>query len=371
MRKSQDITISDCFKEVLYIGLDDHDLAAFKPSTMQVKGVFGDKEENFVFYDFGMQECLIFGTQTNRVERIFEIPKHDGWGESHLLEVVSLDSILYFDYEHQSLVICNAEKVKSIFPLKMDKEHHQSHQIVQHFHRFLRSMDGYIGFNTWIDYGAGGENVNYDSLMDERNMVIFFKPEGDSLISRDIPLKPSLKRTTYFDLMYVDNPFFEVNTQSQEVLVFHSTTDTMYTYNWESKQIKKHVISGSKIKLSPPKVPRRGSAADILAMYENQDQGYHLIYFDSFSGKYLRYLRKKFPQHTVNGIPPRPEILKLQVLNDDFVVEAEMDLPEGYSLSKRVSNGIYLQKFDDERRELRVFKFDWKQIGHPNLAASE
>lgn len=357
--EKQPIEISDCFNEVLRINLNDHDLGAFTPSNLLVKGVIEDSDTTFVLYDYSLKECLVYNKKNNKVERTFELPKHDGWERAHLLEVVSLDSILYFDHDHQSLVVCNTEEIKNTYYLKFEKEHHQPYQNIQHLHRFLRSIDGYIGFNTWIAYGDGGVDVDYDTYMDERDMVCFFKVQGDSLISRDIPIKPFLKKTTYPDVMYVDNPFFEVNSQKREILVFHQTTDTIYTYGWDDERIEKHVVSGSEIELIPPKVPRRGSSADIVMAYENQECGHHRIYYDAQSAKYLRHLIKEFPTSTTNGLPPRPDIRLLQVLNDNFEVEAEMELPEEYKQSKRVGVRNYLRKYDNESRELVVYRFEW------------
>lgn len=361
IKPTSKLKLSDCLVEVLSINLDEHELAAFTPKSMRVKGVFGEGDENYAIFDFALRECLVYNKKANKVERTFEIPKYDGWGESHLLEVVSWDSILYFDFEHQALVVCNPDEVKRTFDLKMDRDHHQPYQIIQHLHKFLRSIDGYIGFNAWIDYGNGGEYVDYDSLMDERNMVSFFKVQGDTVVTRDIPIKPYMRKTSFPDLMYYEVPFFEVNQDRREILVFHCTTDTLYTYDWDKQTVEKHVVSGSDIKIIPAKVPRKGPSENMLFMYENQERGFHYLYYAPGSGKYLRYLGKQFPKNPVGGIPPKEDILMLQVLNNNFEVEAEMDLPEGYSLSKRISNGIYLQKFDDERRELRVFKFNWQQ----------
>src|SRR5690606_33566445 len=273
---------------------------------------------NYAIYDFDLRECVVFNTVEQKVERTFEIPKNEEWGEAHLLEVVSLDSILYFDFDHQALVVCGADEIKQIYDLKMEKDHHQPYQIIQHLHRFLRSLDGYIGFNVWIDYGEGGYDVDYDSLMDERNMVCFFQVSGDSVISRDIPIKPYLRKTTFPDVMDYEVPFFEVNEQSREVLVFHCTTDTLYTYGWDDEVITKHVVSGSDVKIVPAKVPRRGSAAEIVAAYEEQVMAAHYLYFDHDSGQYLRYLIKDFPKQSAGGIPPGPDIRMLQVLSNIF-----------------------------------------------------
>lgn len=224
-----DIDISDCFEEVFRLNLDDHDLTRFTPSTMRVKGVFGEGYVNYALYDLSLQECLVFNSRENSVEGTFEIPKNEEWGEAHLLEMVSLDSILYFDFDHQVLVVCSADEIKQTYDLKMDKDHHQPYQFIQHLHKSLRSIDGFIGFNAWIDYGEGGYDVDYDSLMDERNMVCFFKVEGDSVISRDVPIKPYLRKTTFPDVLDYEVPYFEVNDQRREILVFHCTTDTLYT----------------------------------------------------------------------------------------------------------------------------------------------
>lgn len=361
-RRVVKLSVYDCFENVLRLELANQELAAYSPSTITVKGVFGENDEIYVLYDYRLKECIIYNLMKEKVESTFEIPKHDGWGESHLLEVISLDSILYFDFEHQSLVTCNTEEVVRVFNLKFGGEHHHPYLIIQHLHKFLRSIDGYIGFNTWINYGEGGYDKDYDALMDERNMVSFFKVHEDSVIIRDIPIKPYLRKTAFPDLMYVDDPYFEVNSQSREVLVFHVTTDTIYTYDWDNEQIVKHVVSGSETKLVPPKVPRKGSSADVVATYENQERGYHRIYIDHQSGKYLRLLVKEFPTNTVNGIPPQPDIRLLQVLNDNFEVEAEMELPKGYELSNRVKDAIYLRKFDDELREFVLLKFDGREL---------
>jgi len=358
--EKQSIEISDCFQEVLRISLDDHDLAAFSPSRLFVKGVFGENDAYFVLYDNRLQECIVFNRNENRVEQIFAIPKPDGWGKPVLLEVVSLDSILYFEHEHQSLVVCNPDEVLITYTLKMDKEHHQQYQNIQHLYTFLRSIDGYIGFNAWIGYGQGGYDVDYDSLMDERNMVCFFKVQGDSVVSRDVPIKPFLRKTTFPVLKYLDNPSFEVNSQSREILVYHVTTDTIYTYHWDDERITKHVISGSDIELIPPKVPRKGDATEFTLMYESQERAFHFIHFDPSSGKYLRHLIKQFPESTVIGIPTLPEIRFLQVLNSRFEVEAEMELQESHAPGKRVGDGNYLRWFDDETRELVVYKFEWE-----------
>jgi len=357
--EKQKLLLSDCFKNALRIDLNDHDLAVFSPSKLSIKGVFEGQEAHFVLYSYGLQECILYNSHRNEVERIFAIPRHEGWGEPHLLEVLSLDSILYFDFEHQSMVVCNTEKVVFTSNLLFDEDYHLPYQNIQHLHKFLRSIDGYVGFNTWIAYGEGGFDVDYDGLMDERNMVSFFKFHGDLTDRRDIPVKPILRRTTFTDVMYVDQPFFEVNSKQREVLIFHVSSDTVMTYGWDSGQIKKHVIIGSEVELFPAKVPRRGSAADVLAMYESQERGHHRIYFDHQSGMYLRELVKMFPVQGAHGLPPRPDIRLLQVLNSDFEVIAEMDLPEDYKLSKRVGKSIFLQKSDDEKRELVLYKFHW------------
>lgn len=361
-RRVAKLSVSDCFENVMQIDLANHDLDAYSPSTITVKGVLGEDDEIYVLYDYSLKECIVYNRNKDKVEHIFEIPKNVGWGEPHVLEVISLDSILYFDFEHQSLVISNTEEVVRIFDLNFGGDHHHPYLIVQHLHKFLRSIDGYIGFNSWINYGEGGYDVDYDALMDERNMVSFFKVQKDSVIIKDIPIKPYLRKTAIPDLMYVDDPYFEVNSQSREILVFHVTTDTIYTYDWDSAEIMKHVVSGSGIKLIPPQIPRKGSSADIVATYENQERGYHRIYIDHQSGFYIRLLVKEFPVNTVKGIPPRPDIRLLQVLNNNFEVEAEMELPKGYKLSNRVHDAIYLRKYDDELRELVLLKFDGRKM---------
>ncbi len=194
--------------------------------------------------------------------------------------------------------------------------------------------------------------------MDKRDMVVFFKVQGDSLVSKLIPIQPFLKRKEFRDLIYVDKPFFEVNSSKREILIFHTTADTVYTYNWDNQDIKKYLISGTKIKLVPPKVPTRGSASDIMAMYETQERGHHHIYFDSHSGKYVRYLVKEFPALTRNGISPRPKIRMLQILNENFTVEVEMELPENYGIPAKVNGSIYMRKFNDEKKELIIYKFE-------------
>src|SRR5690606_29739206 len=120
--KKVHLKISDCFEEVFTIHLDDHGLAPFTPSRMQVKGVFGEGDVNFAVYDFALQECVVFNTEEHKVKRTFEIPKNEEWGEAHLLEVVSLDSILYFDFDHQALVVCSADEIKQTYDLKMEKD---------------------------------------------------------------------------------------------------------------------------------------------------------------------------------------------------------------------------------------------------------
>lgn len=361
-RQVAKLSVSDCFENVMQMELKSHNLAAYSPSTITVKGVLGESDEIYVLYDYSFKECIIYNRKKDQVVRTFEIPKNDGWGEPHLLEVISLDSIVYFDFEHQSLVISNTEEVVWVSDLPFNEDKHHAYLIIQHIHKFLRSIDGYVGFNSWVNYGEGGYDVDYDSLMDERNMVSFFKVQKDSVIVKDIPIKPYLRKTAFPDFMYVDDPYFEVNTQKREILVFHVTTDTIYTYGWDSEQIKKHVISGSEIRLVPPKIPRNGSSADVAATYENQERGYHRIYTDHQSGTYLRLLVKEFPGTTVKGVPPRSDIRLLQVLNSNFEVIAEMEMPKGYELSNRIKDGIFLRKYDNELRELVLLKFDGCKI---------
>lgn len=361
VKDRRNIDLFDCFTEVLRIDLGEHDLAAFTPSRMGIKGVFGKDDSRNVLYDFGLKECVVYDRQHNKVERIFSIPQHVGWDVPRLLEVISLDSILSFDKDHQSLIVCNTDSVLRTVKLNLEKGHHHPYLIIQPMFYFLSSIDGYIGFNTWIHYGEGGVDVDYDALMDDRYMACFFKLHGDSMISRDVPVKPFLRRTTFPDIMYMDQPFVEVNSERREVLIFHVTSDTVMTFGWDSGQIRKHVITGSEVELVPAKVPRRGSGADVHAMYENQERGYHRMYFDEESGMYLRELVKMFPVQGTQGLPPRSDIRLLQVVNADFEVVAEMNMPEDFKLAKRVGKSIYLQKSDDQQMQLVLYKFKWEK----------
>jgi hypothetical protein len=356
--EKQHFELSDYLMEELRINLSDHGIDAFSPSTLIIKGVYGKKHENFAFYDTQLQKCFLFSLEQMSVQNIFEIPKQKEYAETYILEVISPDSILYFNNDDQSLNVCNSQEIRQTIYLQCNFGGGHSYFNIQPLNNFLRSIDGYVGFDIWVNFGKGGPDVDYDALMDKRNMVAFFKLQGDSLVNKVIPIRPFLKRKEFRDLIYVDKPFFEVNSSKREVLVFHTTADTVYTYNWDNQEIKKYLITGTKVKLVPPKVPSKGSASDIMAMYETQERGHHNLYFDSHSGKYVRYLVKEFPALTRNGMSPQPKIRMLQILSENFTVETEMDFPEEYGIPAKVNGSVYLRKFDDKKRELIIYKFE-------------
>lgn len=352
------INLFDYFTEVLRLDFKEEYLASYQPSKMIVKGVFGSENEFYVMLDYQLQRCIIVNKADNSIERTFDIPQKEGCSNTQMVEILSLDSIIYLNDELQQMLIYNVYGFKQAYSFEKIREHHHELMKIHAFSEFLRSIDGYIGFTTWIDYGAGGPDVDYDSLMDDRNMVAFFKAQADSFIMKEVPIKPFLKRTTFPDLMFVDKPFFEVNTSTREVLVFHVSTDMVYSYSWDTDDVKKQVITGSSVKLLPAKLPRKGHATEILLMYEKQERGHHKIFFDSTSGKYIRYLEKKFSVKPENGLPLKPDIRLLQLLNEDFEVEAEMDFPLEYGFPTRVNGAVYLRKFDDEKKELIIYKFE-------------
>jgi len=352
------VNLSKSFTEVLKLDFNEAHLVSHQPSTMIIKGVFGSGEELIALLDYQLQRFIVANKIDNSIKYTFDVPQKGGCGNTQVLEVVSMDSILYLDDERQEILIYNEDGFKQAYSLGILKKNHHELMMIQPFSEFLRSIDGYIGFSTSISYGSGGPDMDYDSLMDDRNMVSFFKAHADSLIEKEIPIKPFIKRTTFPDLMYVDKPFFEVNTTTGEILVFHVSSDTVLTYNWDSEIVEKHLITGSAVKLVPAKLPRKGTAFEALEMYEKQERGQHSIYFDNNSGKYIRYLEKKFPVGSVDGIPSRTDIRLLQLLNEDFEVEAEMDYPEEYGRPAKVNGAVYLRKFDDEKKELIIYKFE-------------
>lgn len=352
------VNLSKNFTEVSKLNFNEAQFAAHRPSKMIVKGVFGARKEFIALLDYQVQRFIVINKVDNSIEYTFELPPKAGCGNMQVLEVISMDSVLYLDEERQEMLIYNADGFKRAWSFDVLKKKQHELMKITPFSEFLRSIDGYIGFTNWIAYGAGGENLNYDSLMDQRNMVSFFKIQGDSMISRDIPIKPYLLRNQFPNVRYNDNPYFEINKRTNDVIVFHTSADTIYTYNWDNKKLNKHVISGSSVQLIPPKIPRRGSAIEIFLMADQQEWGHHRIYYDYDSGKYIRYLNMKFPKSSVDGIPTRPDIRILQLLNEDFEVEAEMDFPEEYGFPARVNGSVYLRKFDDEKRELTIYKFE-------------
>ncbi len=155
----QSFELSDYLTEELSIILSEYGLDAFSPSKLIVKGNYGKKHENFAFYDTQLQKCFFFSLEQMSVQNIFEIPKQTEYAEAYILEVISPDSILYFNYDDQSLNVCNSQEIQQTINLECNFGDEHSYYNIQPLQNFLRSIDGYIGFDLWINYGKGGPDV--------------------------------------------------------------------------------------------------------------------------------------------------------------------------------------------------------------------
>lgn len=351
---------TDCFEEVVKLPFDSFGLGSYTPSGVVLKGVSGLRGEKYVLFVPTLSELLVYNAEKAEIEQVFSLPNDDNLNP-RLLEVVNLDSIIVFKKETQTLLIANRDSVVHSVSLVLSAVQDPPHLMIQPVFARMVELDGYHGLSTWINYGEGGLEVDYDSLMDKRNMAVFFKVQGDTVCRRDIPIKPILRRTTFQDSVFMDQPFLEVDSKRRKVLVHHVSSDTVMTYSWDDEQVVKHVVTGSDVVLNPAKVPKRESAHQIRAAYESQERGYHRIYFDDATGYYVRELVKMFPINALTGLAERSDIRKVQVLNSDFEVLAEMDLPEEIKFSGRIGASVFLNEADNQQRIWTLYKFDFKK----------
>ncbi|TVR39144.1 MAG: hypothetical protein EA392_07325 [Cryomorphaceae bacterium] len=340
---------------------DSLGLGSYTPSGVVLKGISGQRGEKYVLFVQILSEFLVFNAEKAEIEEVFSFP-NDDHVKPRLLEVVSLDSIIVFKEETQTLLVANRESVVHSVSLALSTVHDPPHLIFLPVWARMVELDGYLGLSTWIQYGEGGPEVDYDALMDERNMAAFFKVQGDTVLRRDILIKPILRRTTIRDSMLIDKPFFEVDSKRRKVLVHHVSSDTVMTFNWDDEQVEKHVVTGSDVVLTPAKVPKREPAHVTPATYESQERGYHRIFFEEASGFYVRELVKMFPVNALTGSPERSDIRKVQVLNSDFEVVAEMDLPEEIKFSGRIGASVFLHEANNEQRVWTLYKFGFKNV---------
>lgn len=358
---SEEYQLSTDFVEIARIDFQAMSDQRYRPSSLLLKGVLEEDQQQLAFLDYRRQECVVFDQKKNSILHHFDLPIAEGCNQAYLVEILTLDSILYLDDDNQEIIFCDRHQIKSRHALNTFKE---SYPYIKLLPRgdYLRTIDDYVGFLTWIQYGKGGQHVNYDSLMDKRSMVSFFNFTTDSVLVRSIPVKPFIKRTASQHQKYYEMPYFEVNTHRREVLVFHTSSDTIYTYNWDTEEIRKNVITGSSVSIKPAIVPKFKSGAEMFLMYENQERGHHRLYFDKSSGKYIRHLHKSFPVDPLTRKAASPDVFLLQLLGDQFQVEAEMNISDNYTHPTVINGEVYISKFDDKAGELVIQKFSYDQI---------
>lgn len=340
------------FSKSIDIKIDNEQLKnKILPSVISLSGSFyKDAIHYYAFSDYFSNIIYYYNTATKKIENEFKIPIPIDLDRAYVYQVINTDSIIYFDYPNQRLIITGSEKIKHTYTVDFDEQFNHSYMMVERNDPQLNVVNGNYLLYLWIKYGP--DPINYDSLMDNKPLVGFFTPIGDKFVYKKIPVYPIIKRSVTTEKReYDSSPFAVYNDIDNIIVIGNASSDIFQTYNIKTGIVKKQKFLNSSYAVNPVLLNKKYTMEELQKAADLQL--FTKVYYYHKKNIYLRTIFQKF--YDKEGIMQEKYIL--QIINKRFEVIDEFPIPARWLT--QLNDEIFLSLPDNKNNKLIYEKFNY------------
>lgn len=313
----------------------------FEKSRIKIKNI------NYnVFFDYRGGKLFFYNQRTKKIEDSTVLPQKIT--PFQLLKVFSKDSIILMD---------NDQMLLSTFSKNKNLRSNSTIGFFKDTNAFFTSEDNQIVeiaknqylFDVWVNcYPTTDQNYEEAISNSPRMCLVNLKSQKPIVKKLNIYQHPR-NNNRYKSLINRNKLTHYYSKLKNEIIYCQNCTNEIFTYSLIKHKTRINNVTGSKYKINPVYYNSYKDPMELIeaAKKQNRIEG---VFYDPKNELYLRWLTVQLPEK---------EIQVVQIIDKNFSVVFEDELPEDLIQIKEFDGNIYFQFYNKKNKEYVSKSFNY------------
>lgn len=306
-----------------------------------------DKSEYISFIDYHPGIIYSYNVNSKKIAYKFKIPKECYIAD--VLKVYNTDSILYFNNHKGVLTVCDTQKIKcEYYPTNFYPD---SNITFTSNTNQMKLINEKLIFDISLKYNESTKQTYYDKL-NRIPKIGFFEFKNGKLLFNSTNLFNQVTQSR--EARIADNSIiYTVNAKKNKIIFTHKCSNNIYTYDLSTKTVKDYTPTNTQKIITPiyySKINLKANSPDpYLEAVNKQNVCSNLIYNSNTDLLYrIVHIYKDEIQKTY-----------LQVLDNEFDVKGEFELPETFIELIEFKGEVLLHSTNKKNNEIVYEKINF------------